>query len=270
MTTLEQRLFDLGRMDLLARQDTAVHRLDPRAKLVATLGFIAVVASFEAHALTELLPFLAYPIALAGFGNVSVRYLLRKAVYVLPFVLFIGIFNPLFEPQVVFRVGPLAVSAGWISCASLVARGLLAVLGALALLAVTGMGNVCAAFEKLGMPRVLATQLLLLYRYLFVLAHDVARMARARSMRSVGNAGMGLSVYGSVLGHLLLRTLDRAERIHLAMRCRGFDGQVRGLSTGRWRVADTLFILGCAACFYAARRYDLTLLLGQLATRLGS
>jgi cobalt/nickel transport system permease protein len=270
MSTLEQRLFDLGRMDLLARQDTAVHRLDPRAKLVATLGFIAVVVSFEAHALTGLLPLFAYPISLAGLGNVSLRYLLRKAAYVLPFVLFIGIFNPLFETQSAFRLGSIAVSAGWISYASLVVRGLLAVLGALTLVAVTGMGNVCAAFEKLGMPRVLATQLLLLYRYLFLLAHEVARMARARSLRSAGGSGMGLRVYGSVLGHLLLRTLDRAERIHLAMLCRGFDGQLRGLSTGRWRVADTLFVAGCAACFYAARRTDLTLLLGRVVTRLGS
>lgn len=270
MPSLEQRLFDLGRMDHLARQDTVVHRLDPRAKLLSTLGFIAVVVSFEKHALGSMLPLLAYPVLLASLGNIPWRFLLHKAAYVLPFVVFIGLFNPLYETQTALMVGPVAVSAGWLSLLSLVGRGLLTVLGALSLIAVTGMGNVCTAFERLGMPRVLAVQLLLLYRYLFVLAHEAARMARARALRSVSGAPMSLRVYGSLLGHLLLRTLDRAERIHFAMLCRGFDGQVRGMSTVRWQATDTLFVLACAAFFTVARCCDLPQWFGTFIARLGS
>ena len=53
------------------------------------------------------------------------------------------------------------------------------------------------------------------------------RMARARELRSVRRQRPGLKVYGSLIGHLLLRTLDRAQRIHLAMLSRGFDGEFR-------------------------------------------
>ena len=50
---------------------------------------------------------------------------------------------------------------------------------------------------------------------------------RRGALRSFGRRGMGWRVYGQMLGQLLLRTFARAQRIYLAMKCRGFDGQVR-------------------------------------------
>ena len=73
----------------------------------------------------------------------------------------------------------------------------------------------------------LVTQLLLLYRYIFVLGDEARRMAQARRLRSFGRRGMGWRVYGQMLGQLLLRTFARAQRIYLAMKARGFDGNVR-------------------------------------------
>ncbi len=85
--------------------------------------------------------------------------------------------------------------------------------------------------EKLGMPDVLATQLLFLYRYIFVLGEETMRMSRARASRSFGKRGMGMRVYSQILGHLLLRTYARAQHVYQAMLARGFDGHVRILRT---------------------------------------
>ena len=52
-------------------------------------------------------------------------------------------------------------------------------------------------------------------------------MGQARRLRSFGRRGMGWRVYGQMLGQLLLRTFARAQRIYLAMKCRGFDGEIR-------------------------------------------
>jgi cobalt/nickel transport system permease protein len=70
--------FDIGEMDDLGRIDTPVHRLDARAKAVATFVFIGVVMSFPRYALSSLTPFLMYPIALVALGHIPVRYLARK------------------------------------------------------------------------------------------------------------------------------------------------------------------------------------------------
>jgi cobalt/nickel transport system permease protein len=69
---------------------------------------------------------------------------------------------------------------------------------------------------------------------------------------------------GSVLGHLLLRAMARADRVYRAMRARGFDGEIRLLHPARARAGDWLFILGWALFFAAARRWNLAEALGRL------
>ncbi len=110
----------------------------------------------------------------------------------------------------------------------------------------------------------MAVQLLLLYRYLFVLTEEAARLVRARALRSFGRRGMGVRVYGSMVGHLLLRTLDRARRIHRAMLARGFDGEIRTLRPLRIGAAEVAFVLGWSAVFLALRWVNLPRLLGSL------
>jgi cobalt/nickel transport system permease protein len=106
---------------------------------------------------------------------------------------------------------------------------------ALILVACTGMYRLGAGLERLGVPQLFVTQLLFLYRYLFVVADEGSRMVRSVRLRSAGAEGLSLRVYGSLVGHLLLRSMDRAERVHRAMVARGFDGEVRTLEPGRFR-----------------------------------
>jgi cobalt/nickel transport system permease protein len=137
-------------------------------------------------------------------------------------------------------------------------RFVLTVSAALILVAVTGFHQVCAALERLGMPRALALQLLFLYRYLFVLGGEAARMVRARALRSFDGRGLGFGTYGSLLGHLLLRTLDRAQRLHLAMLSRGFDGEIRLLRPLHLHGRDVGFFLGWSALFVLLRFYNIS------------
>jgi cobalt/nickel transport system permease protein len=122
------------------------------------------------------------------------------------------------------------------------------------------------ALEKLGAPKVFAVQLLLLYRYLFVLIDEGARLVRARALRSFGRRGMGMKIFGNLAGQLLLRTLDRAQRIHLAMLCRGFDGDIRMLRPSRFGPPEIAFTLGWSAAFVLMRFTNLPHLLGGLLT----
>jgi cobalt/nickel transport system permease protein len=75
-----------------------------------------------------------------------------------------------------------------------------------------------------------------------------------------------MKVFGHLIGQLLLRTLDRAERIHLAMLCRGFDGELRLLRPARIGGQEIVFTLGWSALFIALRLYNFPQLLGRLFT----
>ena len=141
----------------------------------------------------------------------------------------------------------------------------LTVAGALILIAVTGFNGICLALLQFRVPRVFVTQLLFLYRYLFVLIDEACRMARARLLRALDARAPRLQTFTSMLGYLLLRATARAERIHLAMCCRGYDGNVRLMTSSNFQLSDVLFVTSWTSLFVLFRMYDMPQLLGAKA-----
>lgn len=268
MSAVATGLTTLDRLDRLARADTAVHRLDPRAKVFVTAVFVMCVVSFGKYEVLALLPFAVYPVAMAAQGDLPFGFLARILLAVSPIAVLMGAFNPWFDRQVFVWIGDIGLGGGWVSYASILLRFLLTASAALVLTATTSFYGVCLALERLHLPDVLVTQLLLLYRYVFVLAEEVQRMGQARRLRSVGRRGMGLRVYGQMLGQLLLRTFARAQRIYLAMKCRGFDGEVRVARALRFRSADALFVIGWSVALIVLRIVNVPLLVGRMVEAL--
>jgi cobalt/nickel transport system permease protein len=268
MAKIESSFLDITYLDTLSYQDTPIHRLDPLVKLLTTLLFVVCVISFGKYELSGLIPFVIYPVVMITLGNLPAAYLLKKVLLAVPFAFFIGIFNPLLDRAVLVHLGPIGISGGWVSFASIMIRFVLTVSAALVLIASTGFNPVCMALERMGAPRSFAVQLLFLYRYIFVLTDEVSRMARARSLRSFGGRGMGPKVFSYMIGQLLLRTLDRAQRIHLAMRCRGFDGEIRIMRPLKICGRDVAFLMGCSSLFLLMRVYDIPQWMGRTVTEL--
>ncbi len=84
MLAIDGSFFDFKQLDLLAMRQTPVHRLDPRAKVLTTIGFILCVVSFGRYEISAMLPFLIYPAALMAVGDLPVGYILRKIAIVIP------------------------------------------------------------------------------------------------------------------------------------------------------------------------------------------
>ena len=247
---------NLGEMDDFGRLDTSIHRLDARAKTAATLLFIVAVMSFPRYALSALTPFALYPLALLSAGRIPARPILRKLLAAAPFALLVGLFNPLLDRRPVGMLGSWTLTGGWVSWASIFLRLALTVSAALALVACTGMPRLSHGLLRLGLPRMFVTQLLFLHRYLFVIANESATMRRAVELRSSGWP-LRLRVWGALVGRLLVRSMDRADRVYRAMVARGFDGRPRLLHPTRFRWADAGFVLGWGVFFFLARRWNL-------------
>jgi cobalt/nickel transport system permease protein len=266
MTKIGSHFFDIGYMDTLASGDSPLHRLDPRAKLITTLAFIVTVVSFDKYTLSALVPFFIFPVVQISVGGLPTGYLLRKVLLVSPFAVLIGIFNPLMDREILLQIGSINVSGGWVSFFSILTRFLLTVTAALILIAATGFNAVCSALARLGVPRAFVVQLMFLYRYLFVLTDEAARMVRAISLRSFNSGGMAFKTFVPMMGHLLLRTLDRAQRIHLAMLCRGFDGHIRIIRSMKIGCMEVVFAVGWSVVFVILRCYNIPMKLGALVT----
>jgi len=228
--------------------------------------FVVSVVSFDRYEISRLLPYFLYPAVLIGLGDLPVGYLLKKLLLVSPFVLVIGIFNPWFDRAAILTIGPVAISGGWLSFFSLLLRFTLTVGAALLLIAATGFTALCMAMERLGAPKIFAVQLLLLYRYLFVLMAESIRMVRAHALRSFTEPGaIRYRIFLQLLGNLLLRTMDRAQRIHMAMLSRAFKGEIKIARRFAFGYREALFTAGFSALFIFLRTTDITGLLGSLA-----
>jgi cobalt/nickel transport system permease protein len=265
MLAIDGAYLDFKQLDLLALRQTAVHRLDPRAKLLTTLCFIVCVVSFGKYEISAMLPFLVYPVALIAAGQLPPGYILRKVLLVMPFALLIGLFNPIFDRQVVMQIGGLDIWGGWLSCFSIALRVVLTATAAIILVATTGFPVLCAALEKFRIPKIFIVQLQFLYRYIFVLTDEGVRIARARQLRACDRRSLGMRHFGSLAGQLLLRTWERAERIHMAMLARGFSGGFKSARrqppcTGK----DIAFTGFWIILFILLRTHNASQLLGNL------
>ncbi len=251
--TFETAYSGIGRLDRLSYRDTAVHRLDPRAKVVATMLFVVAVVSFPKYEVLSLFPFFLFPVLMATLGDIPAGFIARKVVAVSPFAVFVGMFNPLFDTSMVAIAPGVSVSAGWISFASILVKFALTISAALLLIATTSFPGICRGLRRLGVPALFVSQLLFLYRYLFVLMEEAMRVVRARDMRSFGRRGSGVRVFVRITGTLFLRTVERAERIYGAMLARGFRGEVPSMRCEALRPSDALFVLASGSLFALCR-----------------
>ncbi len=263
MARIEAVLQTVADLDASAGHDTWVRNLDARVKVLTTLAFILMVTSFDKYEVLRLLPLIVYPLALVSGAALPVGPLLRQLLLASPFVFFIAILNPLLDRSTTVPVGSLEIPGGWMSFASVLFRFALSVLAALILVATTGFYRITLALKQLGVPQVFVVQLLFLFRYLFVLVDEAARTVRAYTLRS-GGRRIHLAVLGPVLGQWLLRTLDRAHRVHLAMCCRGFEGVVKLPSHRTWGWPECAFLLGWLGYFVMVRSIDVPQVLGDM------
>ena len=266
MSKMAVSLYEIRQMDEFANKKTVVHSLHPLSKLLVAMFFIIAVVSFPKYAVGALLPFFLYPVIIMTLGDIPAGMLLKKLLFALPFVVGVGIFNPLFDTQPLLVLPHFSLSAGWISFFSILLKCALTVTAAILLLATTGMTGIGFALRLLKVPRLFVTQLLLTYRYISVLMEEAMRMQNGYSLRNNGKKGIQFANWGNIAGMLLIRTSDRAERIYKAMSCRGYNGDFHAGHIKGMRMADLVFLFSWLAFFLVARLYDIPALLGNIMT----
>lgn len=239
-------------MDDLARKNTSIHRLHPISKLLATIVYVIAVVSFDRYEIIGLLPFVFYPLILILLAELPVVPILKRLLMVEPLIIGIGILNPLFDPK------------GWITFASIMIKSGLTVTACLVLVSTTGLDKIAQALRTLKVPGIFVLQLLLTFRYLSVLIEELTRMVRAYTLRAPQQKGVRLKDGGSFAGQLLLRSLDRAERVYEAMKLRGFHGEYHAYGNSKITRKDLLYLMAWSLFFIAARTYNIPAFLGLL------
>lgn len=268
MSGLRGAIAEIYSLEQLADREGWLQQRQAGVKLLTTACFVLCVISFDRYALSRLAPYFFYTFVLTALSDVPWGPLLRRLALALPFVLLAGLSNLLLDRQIALYLGRVAVSAGAVSCLSILLRTMLCVHALLLLAATTPFWQLSAQLRAWRCPPILATVLEMTYRYLGALLDQAWSMTLAYRLRHGGGA-VEMRHMGLLLGQLLLRSFDRAERIYGAMKCRGFgadpDSSWGGNKASAWQTADWLYLLSiCLPCLLL-RAVDVN----ALFTRLG-
>jgi cobalt/nickel transport system permease protein len=209
-------------LDKYAREDSPLHRLDARIKLLLVFSVVIMVALAHSPGLKFVTSMICLIILAALVARIPLDYLLLRSAVVLPFSGFAAI-------SLAFTFGDhlMLTPAGMHRAAALLLRSWIAVCFMILLINTTPFDRTLRALRSLKVPGIFLLLLSFLYRYLYLIWDEVERMQRARNLRYYGGRWIQqTTLLGTLASALFLRSYERAERVQKAMICRGWTGEV--------------------------------------------
>lgn len=264
MSKIDKASYELREMDELAEGDSLIHELHPLTKLAITLVYVITTVSFGKYQLDRLLIMIIYPAFMFSMSGTKVSTCFRKLGVVLPLVCCVGLFNPFFDRVPMMQVGNLMITGGVISMLTLMLKGVLCLMASFLLAATTSIDSLCLALRKIHVPGILVTLILLTFRYISLMVEEVGIMNDAYRLRAPGEKGVRYKAWGSFLGQLLLRSVDRAQELYAGMQLRGFKGEFYYADTKKAGAKDLIFLLVMILLIIGLRMYDVASLVGGL------
>lgn len=209
-------------LDRYGRADSPCHRLPARIKLLSALAVVLTAVCLPAerwpvYGVLAVLAFIGHTLA-----HIPLSYLGRRLAIFVPMVFLVSVSIPATQH----------FAAGWDVMAAILFRSTVSFVAVLWLVNVMPFDQLLVTLRRLRVPDVIVATLAFMYRYFFVLWDELERMRAARKSRHFGGGGAILRWKSSaqLIGMLLIRAMERAERVHGAMCARGWDGRVRSLN----------------------------------------
>ncbi|KEP68102.1 cobalt ABC transporter permease [Thioclava dalianensis] len=220
-----------------------IARRDPRLRIVLAGLFACVtVCLSDFAALGGALALAVLALTLSGLPP---RRTLRRMAGMDGFILAMLILLPFSVPgsPLITVWGFTASREGLAQAVQIALRANAVILMAMAMVGSMEAARLGSALHALYLPERLVQLLMFTTRYIEVLREEYLRLRV--SMRCRGfKPGTNLHSYrsfGHLLGMMLVRALERSERVLGAMKCRGFDGRLRVLDTYALSARDLVF-----------------------------
>jgi cobalt/nickel transport system permease protein len=241
-------------------EHASASRVDPRVLLLITLAATAVVVTTPAGRWIDFALWAGAILAAALGFRLSLAPLLHRLAHALPLLLLLALTIPVSVPghPVASCLGFTVTREGLALAASVVARAALAIALLACLTVAAPAPRLLEALRGLRCPAALVMILGLLHRQLSVIAGEWRRMARAAHSRSPAPrlSGRHARALSTMTATLLVRSLDKSERVHRAMAARGFSGDAAAVApnplTARDWIALAMGLTAIAALRVAA------------------
>lgn len=228
--------------EIFAQGDSVIHRSRPTLRLGLAIVYSFVLAVM--HDIAALGVGLAFSCVMAVAARLPLKPLAARLAATAGFLVVVWILLPLtYAGDPLATLGPLTVSRpGVVLCLTITIKSMAILIAFTALVTTMPTATLGHALHRFKVPDKLVQLLLLAYRYIFVIEQEYQRLYRAAKMRNFKPASNlhTYRTYAYLVGMLFVRASERARRVHLAMKCRGFTGRFHSLAhytpTG-WNIA---------------------------------
>jgi cobalt/nickel transport system permease protein len=224
-------------LDRYASVPSPVTAAPPVARVVAMATVAVGAATLPGDAWKALGVLLVLVLVLAVLARLPLLRLVARMAGPLGFVVLASVGLLVLVPGApAARFGPVVVTrAGVDRFAFVLGRAVVALGAAVVLVSTTTFPDLLHALRVVRLPRVVTSALGLAYRLLYVFVDETERLQRAARSRNArgGSAGWRRVLVGTAAA-VLGRAFARAERTHMAMVARGYDGDLPSLRTWTW------------------------------------
>ena len=220
--------------------NSIIHGLDPRVKIIVVALFSVIVA--VSSRFLALLPALGISLCLVAMAKLPIKKVFYRLLLVNGLILFLWFVLPFtYKGEELFAIGPfIATKEGILLAGQITVKSNSILLTMIALLSTTPIFSLGHAMEQLYFPDKITHLFLFTFRYIHVIYKEYRRLTSAMRVRGfVPRTNMHTyKSYAYLVGMLLVRSYDRAERIHKAMRCRGFNKKYHSLTQFSFKMED--------------------------------
>ncbi len=247
-----------------AYRDSRIHQLDARVKIVGMFALIIAMVAIPYSPLvfTIGIAFLLFLLILWALSGLSIAIYGKRLAMVLPFGLFIIIFQifftnryyPVFHAiaELPFGVHIYAESVEF--ALILLTKFIVCVSAIILLSSTTKLHDMLEGAGRMGLPAEFALTFAMMIRYLFVFGHIFRKINEALITRCFDPFDPALPYryrmrqIGYTVGTIFVRSYEQGERVYTSMLCRGYGKDSHIFVTGRpLRSGEWSFLAGCLA-----------------------
>ena len=237
-------------LDELAAQDSVIHNLEGRIKLIAFLLIIIITVTSKELFVPIVMECLL--IIIMFLSKTPLKASIKRLSVLLVFGGLIIIFQPFVQPgNVIWSFGFIKLTDAGLNWGILLVTRLIVCLSSIILLSSTSpLQEIVSSLRKLKMPKDLAMILSIMIRFLFMFIDELENISRAQKSRNF-NIYSKLTPYkwrikqvGYSIAMMFVKSYEQGERVYRSMVSRGFsENSELYLGQTTFRINEYIFII---------------------------
>ena len=195
-----------------------IHKLRPQIKMILSFSFILLLSVLPLDILIWVSPMsLILLISIIYISKVPIIHLLKKSFLIMPIIIPVILINTIFREDMGLEISILFLL-----------RSFLSILTLILLVSTTKFNTILTTLDKWHFPGIFIMILSFMYRYFFLLIDELEKMVRSVKLRSCDTKKLVLfRSYTNIMGVLMIKSFDRAERVFQEMEMRGLEANWR-------------------------------------------